>query len=96
LVPVAKLLECAGIEVAPPRAAISYHHLLFARHEIVQADGLACESLFWGERSQLLFPEVVRALPAEMRLCLLGTAPARGFVDTKSALRAWLAATAAV
>ncbi|ABV92013.1 hypothetical protein Dshi_0264 [Dinoroseobacter shibae DFL 12 = DSM 16493] len=90
LVPVAKLLGCAGVEVAGPTRHISYHHLLFAQHEVLQAEGLACESLFWGARSLLLFPAAARAVPAGARAELAKMTPARPFIERRSALRAWL------
>lgn len=40
-----------GRNIRPrPRAQITYVHLLFARHEIIFAEGMPCESLFLGDQ----------------------------------------------
>lgn len=48
LVAARQLLDLDGIGVADDLAEVEYHHLLFDRHEIIFANGAACESLFTG------------------------------------------------
>ncbi|WP_424968696.1 Hint domain-containing protein [Dinoroseobacter sp. S375] len=90
LVPAIKLVDRPGIDVATPKGAITYHHLLLQGHEVLLAEGAGCESLFWGPRSPALFPEAFRAVPPPARIRLLGMTPARRFVERKAALRALL------
>jgi hypothetical protein len=54
LVPVKALLDQSGVRIVP-HARIVYHHLLFAQHQVVLAEGLGAESFFPG-------PEAIRAL----------------------------------
>lgn len=88
LVPAIKLVGLPGITVDPPRGTVAYHHLLLARHCVLSAEGVGCESLLWGPRSPLLFPEVLGALAPQMRTILRQMSPARRIVDRKSELRA--------
>ena len=57
LVPAHKLAGLPGISVEPGDRAVTYHHLLFRRHEIVISEGAATESLYFG-------PEAARAVGA--------------------------------
>jgi hypothetical protein len=50
------LLGVEGIDQSPSHGCISYHHLFFAQHEVVFANGAACESFFPG-------PMAIEALP---------------------------------
>lgn len=43
----------AGIRLASAKRHIGYHHLLCARHEILLANGVACESLYPGPQALL-------------------------------------------
>ena len=80
LVAATRLVGLHGIERADDRAGITYHHLMFERHEIVFANGMPAESLFLGTQARLalgavwneiamLFPELARdgALPRACR-----------------------------
>lgn len=49
-----------GVALEPPLQALTYHHLLFDRHEVILAEGCATESLFLG-------PQAMLALPPEAR-----------------------------
>lgn len=88
LVPAIKLVGLPGISVDAPAGTVSYHHILLARHGIVSAEGAGCESLFWGRRSPLLFPEVLGAVAPQTRAILRQMSPARRLVERKSELRA--------
>lgn len=55
LVAAKHLIGLPGIEVTTPLDGITYHHLLFDRHEIVRSDGAWSESLFTG-------PEALKAV----------------------------------
>ncbi len=47
-VPAKALVNNTNIRIEP-RREVSYHHLLLADHEVLDAEGLACESLFVGK-----------------------------------------------
>ncbi|MGO4907789.1 Hint domain-containing protein [Pseudorhodobacter sp. W20_MBD10_FR17] len=48
LVAAKDLIGLDGVDQAPSRGDIGYHHLLFAQHEVIFANGAACESFFPG------------------------------------------------
>jgi hypothetical protein len=50
LVAAKHLLGLSGVSVAP-RASVAYHHFMFDRHEIVEADGFLSESFYPGDTS---------------------------------------------
>lgn len=51
LVPAKALLDRAGVALAP-MPAVTYVHLLFDRHELVNAEGALCESLLLGKMAR--------------------------------------------
>ena len=53
LVTAKSLLGLAGVRKSALGGATCYHHLLFARHQIIFANGVATESLFPGRQAQL-------------------------------------------
>lgn len=79
LAPVRQLLGWPGIDVVRDCAQVSYVHLMFDRHEIVRANGLAAESFFFGARMRdgldeqqvrellALFPELAERAPQPAR-----------------------------
>lgn len=75
LVAATRLVGLDGIERADDATGVSYHHLMFERHEIVFANGMPAESLFLGAQARLalgpawneietLFPELARSSSA--------------------------------
>lgn len=54
------LIGRKGIALSPVERRLSYHHLLFDRHEIILAEGCATESLYLGEQA-------IKALPSPAR-----------------------------
>ena len=60
LVAATKLTDAAGIHERDSDAPVEYFHILFDRHEIIFANGAACESLYLGEHS-------IKAMTAEAR-----------------------------
>ena len=68
LVAAHKLIEIPGIFVESDLAEIAYYHLVFARHEVIFAEGAPTESLFLG-------PEAVRSLPDDLQDELLTLFP---------------------
>lgn len=60
LIAAVKLLDLAGVSRVSDPGALSYHHLLFDRHEVILSNGAASESLFTG-------PEAMKSLSAEAR-----------------------------
>ena len=79
LAPVKHLLGWPGIEEEGNCRAVGYFHLMCDRHEILNAEGAAAESLFFGDRMAsglpqaqveeitALFPELARRPPAPAR-----------------------------
>lgn len=51
LVAAKKLVGAVGIEIASPGEEFSYHHLLFDRHEIIEAEGAETESMLLASES---------------------------------------------
>ena len=94
LVPAVKLLSMPGVETATDMAEVTYVHLLFDRHEIIFANGVAAESLYLGAEARqslgsdswqevlTLFPELADEVqvPAPCRPILEGR-PARSLAD---------------
>ncbi len=85
LVAAKHLIGLPGIEVTVPAGGVTYHHLLFDRHEIVMSDGAWSESLFTGPEALksvsdaarreifTLFPELVSGgAPQPARRLLTG------------------------
>lgn len=84
MIPAIKLTRLPGIYVDEGVTEVSYHHLLFDRHEIIYAEGAPTESLYLGAQAKqamsvealeeiyALFPELEQQTPE----------PARRFVDT--------------
>ena len=54
LVPAIGLLGCDGVAFEDGDKTVHYYHFLLDRHEVVQANGLAAESLFAGQAAHLL------------------------------------------
>lgn len=84
LVAAKHLLGMPGVELVPPEAGITYHHVMFDRHEVIRANGSWAESLLIGPQLTktvslsgflelaALFPELAArmASPAPARECL--------------------------
>lgn len=68
LAPAAHLIDGRGIDIDRRGAAVCYVHICFDRHEIVDAEGLAAESLRPG-------PQALASLPAPARAELLALFP---------------------
>jgi len=56
LLPAVRFLGWPGVDLAPPDGPVSYHHLLFDRHQIVLAEGTASESLLLGDEARNSLP----------------------------------------
>jgi hypothetical protein len=77
LVPVAHLVNGATIRQETARAAVTYYHIELDRHDIVLADGMACETYMdTGNRGPLYQEEGVRT-PASKACAPLVTAGPR-------------------
>lgn len=61
LAPVKGLTALPGIRVMGGCRAVTYHHILFSRHEIVFAEGLASESFYPGPTALGMLTDVQRA-----------------------------------
>lgn len=62
------LIGIGGIQIDDSDTALSYHHMLFDRHEIVLSEGARTESLFTG-------PEALKSVPVEARAEILALFP---------------------
>ncbi|MGB0967338.1 MAG: Hint domain-containing protein [Halocynthiibacter sp.] len=82
MIPAIKLTRLSGIYVDENVTDISYHHLLFDRHEVIYAEGAPTESLYLGPQAKnamsnealdeiyTLFPELEFQTP-ELARCLV-------------------------
>ncbi len=69
------LAEAPGpVRVAHGRRDVVYHHILFARHELVLANGCATESFYPGDEALKMYPPIAR-LQLACLIPRLGTAP---------------------
>ncbi|MBV0890476.1 Hint domain-containing protein [Paracoccus sp. Z118] len=98
LVAAKHLLALDGVEIARDLREVTYHHILFDRHEIVLSEGAASESLFLGEQALLalgeaarneiltLFPELKAGLPEAGARPFLTGRQGRGLAERHGAL----------
>ncbi len=66
LVPAMSLINGATVRLMP-RDEVHYVHLLFARHEVICAQGLSCESLLLGRQTKRLSQALGLRLPQHLR-----------------------------
>ncbi|MGV6847939.1 MAG: Hint domain-containing protein [Marinibacterium sp.] len=74
LIPAHKLVGVPGIDVDDAAETVTYHHMLFDRHEIVTAEGAPSESLFTG-------PEALNAIGPDARAEIFELFPELRFPD---------------
>ena len=74
LVAARQLCQIAGIDVAADLAEVTYHHIMFDRHEVVLSNGAETESLFTG-------PEALKSVSAEQRGEILSLFPELNDLD---------------
>ncbi|MCZ4351889.1 Hint domain-containing protein [Roseovarius aestuarii] len=80
LAPAIKLVEVDGIDQVEARNGVQYIHILFDRHEIIQANGALVESLLIAEQSEMLLEGMTEMGPvATTRM-----APARALIKNKA------------
>lgn len=60
LLPALRFLGWPGVDMVGPGGPVSYHHLLFDRHQVIIAEGVPTESLLLGEEARNQLP--LRAL----------------------------------
>ncbi|ANT59428.1 hypothetical protein AYJ57_03050 [Salipiger sp. CCB-MM3] len=73
LVPAKALIALRGVGWARELAGLDYVHLVTSRHEVLQAEGVGCESFWPGPQSMRALPPVLRA---KVR-AVMGAAPER-------------------
>lgn len=88
LLPAVRLLGIEGIDVVVPDGDIAFHHILFDRHQVVFAEGVASESLLFGTQcrqslSWRSVAEIVALFPAAADQTQLAN-PARLIPDRKA------------
>lgn len=60
LVPAKKLVGIDGIAVSRSVSPISYHHLMFDRHEVIFANSAPCESLYPGRQAMKILRSIAK------------------------------------
>ena len=98
LIPAAKLTDLAGITQPEHSGKVEYFHLLFDRHEVVFANGLATESLLLTQTALMGFApqqvEQIRALYPHAFRYGYAMEPARPLVETRREVAAVLGSVA--
>ncbi len=79
LIPAIKLTALPGIFVDQEVQEVEYFHLLFDRHEIIEAEGAPTESLFTG-------PEALKSLSRDARAEIFGIFPELADINHQSDL----------
>ncbi len=77
LVPACKLLPLPGVEEVTDLSSVTYVHILFARHEVIWANGAMTESLFLGPQTLKSLGQSARAEIVALRPDLDHAATAR-------------------
>ena len=85
LAPAIKLTQLEGVEIETEDQALTYHHILCPRHEIIFAEGAAAESLLHGPEAQKILGEDARRA---FRLLARSRRPARPIIRRKRDLAA--------
>ncbi len=80
LAPAKGLTSLPGIRKMRGKRKVTYHHVLLARHEILFAEGLACESFYPGPAAMRMLKrdqrdEVLRLFPGVKKDCVSGYGP---------------------
>ena len=98
LVAAKHLLALDGVEIARDVSSVSYHHILFDRHEVIWSEGAQTESLFLGEQALAsltdegrreiltLFPELRDGLPDSGARPFLSGRQGRGLAQRHAGL----------
>ncbi|WP_298259423.1 Hint domain-containing protein [uncultured Litoreibacter sp.] len=60
LVPAKDLLGCSGVALDKPKAAFYYFHVLLDEHHVLNANGVAAESLFLGAETMNILTDAAR------------------------------------
>lgn len=71
-----------GVTASVPPAPVAFHHLLFAEHEVILAEGLWTESLFAGDA-------ILDAQPPALRSHLRALVAGRHLQTARACLSAW-------
>lgn len=98
LVAAKHLVGLDGVEIARDVSSVSYHHILFDRHEVIWSEGAQTESLFLGEQALAsltdegrreiltLFPELRDGLPDSGARPFLSGRQGRGLAQRHAGL----------
>ncbi|SIS63997.1 Hint domain-containing protein [Paracoccus saliphilus] len=87
LIPAKALLDLPGVSQPCPDKPVTYIHLVFETHEIIEADGCWSESFYPGEEALHVLPKAVVAEYAEIFGDLGAVFPAANLMKTQRARR---------
>lgn len=89
LVPAKAFVDLPGVRVRAGCRRITYIHVMFERHEVVHAEGAACESFYPGSQAVSALEQEGLSLPSELmrRWAQKACAPARPFLTVQDGRR---------
>ncbi len=80
-------MNVAGVRIAHGRKRVTYHHIMFEKHELIYSEGIATESMYPG-------PQALRALCPEAMESLLRVFPKFKGIETRECAEAAYGPTA--
>lgn len=80
-------MNVAGVRIAHGRKRVTYHHIMFEKHELIYSEGIATESMYPG-------PQALRALCPEAMESLLRVFPEFKGIETRECAEAAYGPTA--
>jgi hypothetical protein len=80
-------MNVAGVRIAHGRKRVTYHHIMFDKHELIYSEGIATESMYPG-------PQALRALCPEATESLLSVFPEFQGIETREGAEAAYGPTA--
>lgn len=80
-------MNVAGVHIAHGRKRVTYHHIMFEKHELIYSEGIATESMYPG-------PQALRALCPEAMESLLRVFPEFKGIETREGAEAAYGPTA--
>lgn len=87
LIPAKSLLDLPGVSQPRPDTPVTYIHLVFENHEIIEADGCWSESFYPGEQAMQALPKAVVAEYVGIFMDFGAVPPAANLMKTRKARR---------